>query len=135
MGFWQGNSYGNLETQHRQALHKLDCSKSVGVILDFIQHLETLEYASDHNRPNEYILFIAGKCCENQIVSYSQSDFSKAGLVGLRKVQDDILNKIASISGETPDTPQAFYNIAMDGQCQTIISYCRKKIAQLGSAH
>lgn len=134
MGFWQSTSYENLDIMHRQSLQKLDCAKSVGIILDLVKLLEALEYAEGHNKSPEYILFIAEKCCENPIVSYKKSDLSNAGLVGLMTVQDDILNKIASISGEKKNAPQAFYNIAVDGQCQTIIAYCWKKIAQLKTA-
>lgn len=120
-----------MESQRRQALLIADCEKSVGIILEFIQELETLQTFMNRGRYKEGI-FMAQRCCYNSIIA---CDNNELPTVGLRTVQNMILNEIIRLDSTfCNNVEQGIYNIAADGNCSSIINVCNQAIIQLRKA-
>ena len=120
-----------MENQRRKALLSLECERSVGVILSFIQEIEVLQKFMNRGQFNEG-LYMAERCCCNSIIA---CEINELPTVGLRTVQGMILNEIARLDSTFwDDAKQGIFNIAADGNCSHIINVCRQAIDQLRAA-
>lgn len=129
MGLFFGRK--NFAERHEEALLNYDCERSVGIILDFIQKMETLQETLRRGKRKQGVM-AAQICCENPIISCSSEELPT---VGLKMVQGVICDVIVELEPESSsDIVQGLYNIAADGKCPEVIAVCKEAISRLRAA-
>ena len=126
-------SIEELDRQDKKAKINLDCSRSVGVIIDLQRNLEAIQSFMTMDEGHSAI-YAARLCCANPIILCALNDCSLP-YAGLTTIQGSILSAICNLNANFYSDPlHCLIDIAKENRLSSVIHTCENAQNTLNNA-